>query len=179
MYQFTLNTGELVTVDECDKDFVQTRHWVRVKTRHGKMYVRTVSSPSQGNRVSVLLHRAITQAPFGLQVDHRNGDTLDNRRKNLRVVTAMVNQQGFRTKQPNTRSRYRGVSWLPHNKKWQAKITLEKKQIYLGIFRSEQEAAECYDTAARDAGFPNESTNAWMEKSCLLPHKNPMACSNS
>lgn len=178
MYTFQLPTGETVIVDDQDVEFVKSRTWTRVKTKHGAIYVRSVSYPKPGKQVCIFLHRQLTGAPKGMQVDHRDGKTLDNRRENLRVVTPMINQQGYRTKRSSTRSRYRGVSWMQRIKKWQAKITVLKKQIYLGVFLTERAAADRYDEAAERFGFPVESTNAWMEKNCLLPHRGSLALVN-
>ena len=58
----------------------------------------------------VRLHRLIMDAPDGLLVDHRNGDSLDNRRSNLRLATHSQNQCNKR-KRKNTSSRFSGVYW--------------------------------------------------------------------
>jgi hypothetical protein len=91
------------------------------------------------------LHRLVLRLPSGdlRQGDHVNGDTLDNRRSNLRVVTRAQNMQNVSGVLAS--SRYRGVSWHRQRQKWQANATLiidgRKKQHYLGLFTSEEEAA--------------------------------------
>jgi len=95
----------------------------------------------------VFLHREIMQPPVGLQVDHINGDGLDNRRQNLRVVTDRQNKQGFRRfRKGKWMSRYRGVSQTPKGR-WQARLCLNGKLVYLGTYSDEEAAAR-----ARDAG---------------------------
>jgi hypothetical protein len=85
-------------------------------------------------------------------VDHRNGNTLDNRKQNLRVTDKVGNGQnrkktaGFRGS--DCTSRYKGVSWKKSNKKWQAFICVDRKNRALGIFSSEEEAAQAYNAAA-------------------------------
>jgi hypothetical protein len=91
------------------------------------------------------LHRLITNAPRGKQVDHINGDTLDNRRSNLRVCSHMENQRNQHA--VRGASVYKGVS--KHRTKWQAQIRVNKKCIRLGCFATQQEAAVAYDDAAR------------------------------
>jgi hypothetical protein len=96
------------------------------------------------------LHRAIINAPKGLYVDHINGDTLDNRRANLRIATNSQNQANRIRLKSGTSSRYRGVTWNKASQKWQAGIKCNLKSTHLGLFESEEEAARAYDRAARE-----------------------------
>jgi hypothetical protein len=96
----------------------------------------------------VSLHRLIIDAPKGFLVDHRNGDSLDNRRDNLRTATRLQNLWNS-GKRKNTSSRFRGVSFYKASKKWAAYINIAKKRKYLGYFDSEIEAAKAYDAAAK------------------------------
>ncbi|MFH1371466.1 MAG: HNH endonuclease [Planctomycetota bacterium] len=95
----------------------------------------------------VRLHRLIMDAPKGLLVDHHNGDSLDNRRANLRLATNSQNQCN-RRKRKNTTSRFRGVYFHKVHRKWAAQIVVEGKRIFLGYFDSEIEAAKARDRAA-------------------------------
>ena len=95
----------------------------------------------------VRLHRLIMDAPKGLLVDHENGDSLDNRRSNLRLATHSQNQCN-RRKRKNTSSRFRGVYFRKENRKWAAFISVAGKKIFLGYFDSEIQAAKTYDEAA-------------------------------
>ena len=87
--------------------------------------------------------RLIMYAPEGMDVDHKNGDPLDNRRKNLRVCTHRQNCQGRRPNK-NCLSKYKGVSWFKG--KWTAMIN----QKYLGRFDNEINAAKAYDEKAKE-----------------------------
>jgi dipeptidase D len=87
-------------------------------------------------------------APRGLLVDHKNNDTLDNRRANLRLATRRENSCNKR-KQNNTFSRFIGVSFSKRRGKWCASISNSGKKIWLGYFVSEVEAARAYDDAAK------------------------------
>lgn len=79
------------------------------------------------------LHRDIMQCPEGLVVDHINGNTLDNRKKNLRVVSHSQNQLNPNNKPlSNNALGIRGVVWNKHRKKYKASITWEGKDIFLG-----------------------------------------------
>ncbi|MGA2172192.1 MAG: AP2 domain-containing protein [Sedimentisphaerales bacterium] len=130
----------------------------------------------RGQRISpkdiklVRLHRLIMDAPKGLLVDHRNGDSLDNRRANLRLATRLQNQWN-RRKSKNTTSRFMGVSFYKRHGKWAAYINIAKKRIHLGHFDSEIEAARIHDAAAKKyrgefarLNFPEECNPAIPDK---------------
>ncbi len=97
------------------------------------------------------MHRIIVDAQPGELVDHINGDRLDNRRANLRVCSNRENQRN-RPKPKTTAkvaSRFKGVSWDKCNRTWRAKIVVDGRQLHLGTFADETEAAAAYDQAAR------------------------------
>lgn len=98
------------------------------------------------------MHRiilGIEDEGFNIQVDHIDGNSLDNRKKNLRVCTVSENQQNKEKQKGIYHSKYKGVSKDSKSKKWVAYITLKKKQIRLGRFLSEKDAAKAYDKAAK------------------------------
>lgn len=101
-----------------------------------------------GKTRMVSMHRQIMDFPKGILVDHKNGDTLDNRRSNLRLATHTQNMHNCR-KMKNTSSQYRGVSFIKDRGLWGSQITNEGKRIFLGRFRDEIDAAKAYDCAAR------------------------------
>ncbi len=84
----------------------------------------------------------------GLFVDHINGNKLDNREKNLRIVNQNQNSQNS-AKRKNTSSRYKGVFWHKQSKKWRSKIIANKKLIYLGTFDTELLAYKAYCVASK------------------------------
>lgn len=80
-----------------------------------------------------------------ITVDHINGDGLDNRKQNLRVVTMRQNQYNRRK---NKGRKFKGVSWSKASNKWRADIKLPESQKYLGMFTCDFQAALVYDRAA-------------------------------
>ena len=130
-------TVTLVKVSDEDYEAVNSHTWY-VNSRY---VVRSL--PGGGKE---LLHRAIMQAKPDEIVDHINGDTLDNRRENLRIASGKQNQ-GNRRKAAGTSSRYKGVCRQP-NARWRAQIKIDGRQTSLGTYNTEIEAAMAYDRKA-------------------------------
>jgi len=98
---------------------------------------------TRAERKQVKMHRVITNAPNGKHVDHINGNTLDNRRINLRIVTARENALNKHT----TSSKYPGVTWDVNMQKWGVQIVKDKVTYKLGYFSNEKTAAEHFELA--------------------------------
>lgn len=101
---------------------------------------------------SVLMHRLIMervlnrQLPADVLVDHRNGNTRDNRRENLRLADRFQNAQNQRRHSNNT-SGYRGVSKIGN--RWQARIAAYGRRIHLGYHDTPEQAYSAYCEAAK------------------------------
>lgn len=103
---------------------------------------------------TVKLHRAIAERAGltidGMQVDHVNGDGLDNQRGNLRVATGRQNMRHQTRKARGCSSRFKGVSWNAKAGRWYACIVVDGRHVNLGLHDSETDAAAAYDAAARE-----------------------------
>jgi hypothetical protein len=90
---------------------------------------------------TVSMHRQLLGLIPGdkLEVDHKNGNGLDNRRKNLRAGTRALNRQNLRSYRDSS-SAYRGVHWDNSSSRWVAQIKLNGKGRKLGYFKDEVEA---------------------------------------
>ncbi len=108
-------------------------------SRSGKPYVVRRSKVG-GKQTRVYMHRLVMRLPHDdpRRVDHVNGDTFDNRRENLRVVTVAQNAQNQGSRGGS--SSYRGVTWDKARQKWMAGATLNGKRTTIGRFGSELEA---------------------------------------
>ena len=127
-----------VLIDEADLPLVQRYSWrIKFSKDGGRKYAQGPSG--------YFMHRMILNAPRGAQVDHINGNSLDNRRANLRLCTAQQNQANTG---PRT-GRFKGVSQTKHGT-FRAVIHFHRKQISLGSFANEVDAARAYDSAAEE-----------------------------
>lgn len=98
---------------------------------------------------TVYLHRLIMNQPEGMQVDHINGNKLDNRKQNLRICSNQQNNRNTKSRKGST-SKFKGVSWDNTNKKWMSQISLGGgKHVRMGRFVNEIDAAKAYDEKAK------------------------------
>jgi hypothetical protein len=103
------------------------------------------------------MHQQIMKVGKGVNIDHRDGDGLDNRKLNLRVATNAQNSRNSRKRTGNVSSKYKGVSWHKRDKVWQVYIRYEGRLICIGSHKSdvvdgvdvgEIKAGKDYDGAA-------------------------------
>lgn len=98
---------------------------------------------------SVRMHRLITNAPKGAEVDHINNNKLDNRKANLRICNRQQNQWNKKPQENNT-SGYKGVTWNKKDKRYRAQISYNNKMLHIGSFGNAIEAAKAYDKIAKE-----------------------------
>lgn len=139
-------------VDDRDYERVSSVVWskhVSLNRRSIRYYARRVDK-SFGRRRTIYMHREILGAQRGVQVDHRDGNGLNNRRRNIRPCTQAQNNANSR---PRGKSGYKGVTpsllGMAGPNPWKAEIKSHGKRTYLGVFATAKEAALAYDTAAR------------------------------
>ncbi|HLK61573.1 MAG TPA: AP2 domain-containing protein [Chthonomonadaceae bacterium] len=135
-------------VDEQDAERVRAYRWYPSPQATTTYAITRINQG--GKRTSLYMHRLIMQPQADQQVDHINGNGLDNRRSNLRVCSLQQNLRNTGNQAGST-SCYKGVYWKKSVGRWVARISVEGKQRHLGYFRDEEEAACAYDRAARIA----------------------------
>lgn len=99
-------------------------------------------------RKSYQMHREIMQIGDDMLCDHINGNGLDNRKANLREATCAQNSWNSGKSRGVSRSKYKGPAWDKRYRKWEVRISVHGKRIYIGRFNDELEAARAYDAAA-------------------------------
>jgi len=151
--------GFTVLFDDDDTDSITSKSW-HVLKNHGKrdqIYIRhTINYVKDGKRTcySLHMHRMVMNAKPGQMVDHINGNTLDNRKCNLRFATRHENARNQKMLSRN-KTGYKGVSWSEFHKKYRAYIAVNGKNIALGMFDDPKNAHEAYCEALKKLKYKN------------------------
>lgn len=146
MKQIFLIRNKYTLVD--DEDFEQLNRWKwSYAVIRGKEYV-TRQIGKRGIRLQTLkIHSMILGKKNGFEIDHIDGNGLNNQKSNLRFVTHQ--QNGFNLKiGKHNKSGFKGVYWHKQNQKWCASIGFNYKQYFLGLFKFKKDAAIAYNIAA-------------------------------
>ncbi|TFB85819.1 hypothetical protein E3O44_12520 [Cryobacterium algoricola] len=98
---------------------------------------------------SVYLHDVVVGEKNGLVVDHIDGNKLDNRCANLRLVPRGKNNINRAKISRSKPSQYKGVFWAKANNKWLVKIGHDHQYTHIGYFDNEVDAAMAYNSAAK------------------------------
>ena len=129
-------------VDAADADWANQWRWCLNASGYAKRNEYLGGGGKFARYRSFLLHREILNITgwVGIEGDHIDRDTLNNRRSNLRVVTHAQNGQNRRWRLPESVSRFRGVSWHHVDRKWTATVKLNGKTNFVGYFSTEEDA---------------------------------------
>jgi hypothetical protein len=139
-----LTKGYEAGIDATDAQLVEGFNWQARVDKHD-VYAQRISQ-RDGVRTCVKMHRVITSAPHGSEVDHADGDGLNNRKSNLRICTTTENRWNRLASSVNT-SGYKGVTWAANRGKWTTAIKFHHKTINLGRFDCPKEAHAAYAAA--------------------------------
>jgi len=134
-----------VLIDVEDYNKIKNYRWyAHLDKRTNSFYVRT-----HIERIILLsLHRVILNLTNPkIKGDHKDHNTLDNRKQNLRVCTQSENLRNQKLHK-NNKSGYKGIRWRNKNKKWEAYIGLNHKYTHLGSYKNKLDAVLAYNQAA-------------------------------
>jgi hypothetical protein len=129
-------------IDDVDGPRVLHIEWRLFNNGKGKLYA---------NYGACLMHALIMQTPDGMATHHVNGNGLDNRRINLRIVTYGENARDLNKKllKSNTSGAH-GVSWMKSRNAWRVRIKVDQEEFHIGLFKSLDRAIEARKKAEKD-----------------------------
>lgn len=139
-----LTRGKIALIDDEDFDLVSSHKWCAVHTSAKRWYA---TRREKGK--TIYMHVFLIGQKVGKEIDHCDGDGLNNQRCNLRFCTSgqnKANRRLFIT--PGKGSRFKGVLWIAKRNTWQAWIKKNYKRTYLGRYALEEDAARAYNRAA-------------------------------
>jgi len=144
--------GLKTIVDKADYDLIKDYTWFAAKNTDKIRYAQT-NIKKDGKYTIIHLHWLIlSDIPIGMVRDHINGDGLDNRRDNLRICKPKHNSRNQKRHRDAVHSKYKGVTYNGQSNRrrpWVSRIIVDYKQIYLGYYETELEAAKAYDVGAK------------------------------
>jgi hypothetical protein len=150
-----LTQGQVAIVDVADYEWLNQWKWQAQWDSHVKSYYALRAEYLGGGRANCKLryfrmHRQILGLESGdlRKGDHQNGDTLDNRRANLRIATTQENARNRKRRSTGV-SGFKGVSWYARDRKWRASICVGGRYISLGLYTTPELAHEAYCKAAK------------------------------
>lgn len=146
MKEIPLTQGKVAIVDDEDFEKLNQFRWCAMKHRN-TFYASRHSATLNGKRNTIRMHRVIVNADKGVQVDHKNGLGLDNRKENLRLATNQQNQQNKKYPNKNNKLNVKGVCWHRREKKFRAQICINSKIVHLGSFNVLGDADSAYRIA--------------------------------
>ena len=135
-----------------DYEYLNQFRWCIVGKGHVGRTVRDFDKSGVLLRKYTVWMHHVVASRMGLntphQVDHKNLSKADNRRDNLRAATNSQNQAN-RPVSKNNSSGYKGVSFHAGTGRWQARIGVNRKRLFLGRFDTPEAAHEAYVQAAQ------------------------------
>lgn len=130
-----------------DEDFDELNQWKWSAEKREKTFYAIRRVCVGGVQSTIRMHRQIASTPSTSEVDHADGNGLNNQRGNLRPCSVAQNQQNRKSETGS--SQYKGVLWDKSHNCWQARIVVEGIRYGLGSFKNEESAARRYDQAAK------------------------------
>lgn len=151
--ELLLSDGQVALVDPEDYERLVRHRWYPLKIKraqHRYVYAytqwRLPESGDPGRYIKCTLQKMLMLIPKGMRADHQNGNTLDYRKANLRVVS---HSQNLWNSSAHGDRPFKGISIRTETGKWRARIMIHRVVHWLGYFDTPEAAARAYDQAAK------------------------------
>lgn len=148
LIKLTRNKAAIVDEEDYERVVAQGK-WTVGNCRSNPKFYAQRCIYIEGKKSTMKMHRFIISCPKNMCVDHINGDTLDNRKSNLRIVSHKDNSRN-RAHQKTAAFPYKGIAYYKYCKSrpWAARITCNGKTLFIGSYSSMEEAALAYNYKA-------------------------------
>jgi hypothetical protein len=161
-----------------------TRHWPTLEDMKKDLFIdldkQEITRLSTGNKLNFFLMGKNNQQYYGISfkksclrvhrlffywkygylpnlVDHKDRNKLNNNIENLRELTKSENNKNADKRKNGATSKHKGVSWNKNERKWEARLKLNGKHLFLGYFNNEDDAGQAYNDKVRQLGFEEVS----------------------
>jgi hypothetical protein len=149
MKRIKLTRGKHTIVDDDDFERLSKHKWQAVKGGKKLISWRACRSETvNGKKKHIPMSNEIMPPQKGFVVDHKNNDSLDNRKENLRFATLSQNQHNKRKQTGN--HRFKGIYFNKRYKIYSASINFNYKARHIGYYKTDVEAAKAYDVVAKE-----------------------------
>lgn len=167
MKEIKLTQGKVTLVDDEDYEELNAFKWcARKDTKNGSYYAEralVLELHPKFKTKCIKMHRCIMEEENPkIHIDHKDGNTLNNTRQNLRVATPTQNGANRTKGSKSNTSGFRGVSFKKSSeenktgrtssvprKQWVAQVNANGKRVTIGYFETPEEAAQAFDNAAK------------------------------
>lgn len=153
MKEIQLTQGQVALIDDEDFELVSRYKWFALYNPNTDSYYALANIPNGGRTLSycdvIRMHTLIAGTPDGMNTDHKNHNTLDNRRQNLRPCTYSQSSCNRKMRADNSTG-YKGVTFEKKKKLFRAMITVDGRRIGLGRYKTAEQASIAYETAAEE-----------------------------
>lgn len=132
--------GKFAIVDDEDYEFLSQYKWFAFYPGRGNhVYARAIV-----NKKDFLMHKLLIKSPEGMVIDHIDGNSLNNQRKNLRVCSIADNVKNQKIRIDN-KSGFKGVYWKKDKRKWEVTLQINGNKIFGGYYKNKIDAAKAYN----------------------------------
>lgn len=143
--------GHQVLID--DEDYQKANYGRSLFVKKNKFVIISIRTGRRSGKHVFLSRRIMgveNESHLSVQVDHINGNRLDNRKANLRICTHAQNQRNKIARQYDGKGHsFKGVTFLRKEGRWRARLTVNKKSYCGGVHKTPEQAARAYDELAK------------------------------